>query len=180
MHAFVIFGIYIPVAYARPALIEISWTRAMEIYQELLRGFLALMGTSSSQKGKELGSLNARDFLVQSERFLFWKKEEKEDNHSFDFLSKGIGKKKCFFNRVMELIRESCLNFTFIFWKFISRAKMWIMRNFYRIDMIEEKELFQGRNRDLLYLSNVCLDVFEYHMHLVDFSIFKISVCKIM
>lgn len=107
--------IYIPVAYARPALIEISWTRAMEIYQELLRGFLALMGAPLSQKGKELGSLNARDFLVQSERFLFWKKEEKEDNHSFDFLSKEIGKKKCFFNRVMELIRESCLNFTFIF-----------------------------------------------------------------
>ena len=116
MHAFVIFGIYIPVAYARPALIEISWTRPMEIYQELLRGFLALMGTPSSQKGKELGSLNARDFLVQSERFLFWKKEKKEDNRSFDFLSKGIGKKKCFFNRVMELIRESC-EFYFYFLK---------------------------------------------------------------
>lgn len=59
--------------YAWPS-IEISWTGAVEICQESFsKDFSALMGASQSpSKEKELGSLNARDFLVQSRRFDFY------------------------------------------------------------------------------------------------------------
>lgn len=59
-----------------------------------------------------------------------------------------------------------------------------IVRNFYKRsnEYDWKKGVVSGRNKDLLYLSNVSfvLDIIAYRMHLVDFSIFKVSVCKIM